>query len=49
MTDTAQKVSRSCTVSPLLYLMVIKTFLPGCGVWASLMLFLKIEERINFE
>ena len=38
-TDTALKVSRSFTVSPLQYLMVLKTFSPGCGVQASLMLF----------
>ena len=29
-----------CTVSLLLYFMVLKTISPGCGVWASLMLFL---------
>ena len=28
-----------CTVSLLLDLMVLKTISPGCGVWASLMLF----------
>ena len=44
ITDTALKVSGSFTVSsftdsPLLYLMVLKTISPGCGVQASLMLF----------
>ena len=34
----ALKVSRSFTNSPFLYLMVLKTFSPGCGVRASLML-----------
>ena len=35
------KVSRYiCTVSLLLYHMVLKTISPGCGVQASLMLFL---------
>ena len=38
ITDTVLKVFRSFTVSPLVYLMVLKTFSPGCGVWASLML-----------
>ena len=38
--DTALKVSRSCTVSLLLYLMVLKTISPGCGVQASTMQFL---------
>ena len=28
-----------CTVSLLIYFMVLKTISPGCGVWASLMLF----------
>ena len=40
ITDTAVKVSRSLTVSLLLYLMVLKTISPGCGVRVSLMLFL---------
>ena len=31
-----------CTVSLLLYLMVLKTISPGCGVLASLMLFLHL-------
>ena len=35
-TDTALKV---CTVALFLYLMVLKIISPGCGVWASLMLF----------
>ena len=43
-TDTALKVSQSdivlCTVSLLLYLMVLKTISPGCGLRVSLMLFL---------
>ena len=39
ITDPALKVSSSFTVSPLLYLMVLKTFSPGCGVRASLMPF----------
>ena len=39
ITDTALKVSRSCTVSLLLYVMVLRTVSPGCGVRASLMLF----------
>ena len=38
--DTALKVSRSCTVSLLLYLMVLKIISPGCGVQASPMLIL---------
>ena len=29
-----------CTVSLFLYVMVLKTISLGCGVWASLMLFL---------
>ena len=39
ITDTALKVSRSFTVSPLLYLLVLKTYSPVCGIRASLMLF----------
>ena len=34
------KCPNLCTVSLLLYLMVLKTISRGCGVWASLMLFL---------
>ena len=40
ITDTALKVSRSLYVSLLLYVMVLKTVSPRCGVRASLMLFL---------
>ena len=39
ITDTALKVSLSCTVSLLLCLMLLKTISPGCGVLAPLMLF----------
>ena len=39
ITDTAPKVSDICTVPLLLYLMVLKTISPGCGVQASLMLY----------
>ena len=38
ITDTALKVSRVCTVSLLLYLMILKTISPGRAVRASLML-----------
>ena len=41
-TDIALKVSRSCSFSQLLHLMVLKTLSPGCGVRASVMLFLKL-------
>ena len=50
ISDTALKVSRSltlCTVSLLLYVMVLKTISPGGGAWASLMLFLKNWERMH--
>ena len=40
ITDTALKVSQSLYFSLLLYLMVLKTISPGCGVRVSLMLFL---------
>ena len=40
VSDTELKVSQSCTVSVLLCVMVLKTISPGCGVRASLMLFL---------
>ena len=40
ISGTALKVSQTCTVSLFLYIMVLKTFFPGCGVWASLLLFL---------
>ena len=36
-----------CTVSLLLYLMVLKTISPGCGVRASLMLILNILKSSN--
>ena len=39
ITDTAQIVSRSLYFLLLLYIMVLKTISPGCGVRASLMLF----------
>ena len=39
ITDTALRVSDLSAVSLLLYLMVLKTISPGCGVKASLMLF----------
>ena len=39
ISDTVLKVSRLCTVSLLLYLMVLKTISPGHGVKESLMLF----------
>ena len=40
ISDTELKYSSLCTVSLLLYVMVLKTISPGCGVRASLMLFL---------
>ena len=39
ITDTALKYLDISPVSLLLYLMVLKTISPGCGVRASLMLF----------
>ena len=41
--ELALTVSRSFTVSPLLYLMVLKTVSPGCGVRASVMLFFSLS------
>ena len=43
----ALKVSRFCTVSLLVYLIVLKIISPGSRVWASLMLFLHVWQDIK--
>ena len=40
ITDTSVKYQDLCTVSLLLYLMALKIIPPGCGIRASVMLFL---------
>ena len=46
--DTALKVSQSvyCFIT---YLMVLKTIFQGCGVRASLMLFLSVRQNFHFQ
>ena len=47
ISDPAESFHIFCTVSLLLYFMVLKTISPGCGVRASLMLFLALAHIIK--